>query len=154
MEGYQFLNGVNGSRAQGLDFHGQMASEELQFLVALDPTGDALPVGEARVRQKFGPPRRTFVDERDRPIAEADLEPAMRDAVERRRCPSCGRALVRRRSRLGHFFGCESYVVGRPPVPTKNCVTKVFAKEHTLPATPASRPFCVCGGSLSVRRAT
>ena len=130
MGSYQFLNGVNGSRAQGQDFHGQMESDgERRFLVALDPTGRAVLVGENLVRQKFGASHRTFVDERDRPVAEAELEPAMREAVEQGRCPTCGRALVRRKSRVGRFFGCETYVVGRPPVATENCVTKIYLPE-------------------------
>lgn len=122
---YQFLNGVNGDRAQGNDFHSQM-DRGGRPLFALDPTGRAVKAKGVLVRQVFGRARRTFVDEAGQPFAEADLEAAMRDAAVRRCCPTCGRALVHRKSRAGDFYGCETYVVGKAPVPTINCVTKAF----------------------------
>lgn len=132
MADYGFLNGVNGDRDQGHDYHTQMKKGSPRVLVALDPTGRAVEVNGRLIRQVFGASPRTFVDGSDVPFAEEDLGPAMRDAAESRRCPTCGSALVSRRSTSGKFYGCETYVVGAPPVPFVNCVTKIFIPERRM----------------------
>lgn len=118
------LSDVNGY--YGHNFHAQMGRRSIRPLFALDPTGSGVNVGGALVRQKPGCHRRTFIDENNRRVAESSLVAAMRDAVERRCCPTCGHALVRRRSDTGEFYGCETYVVGGKMVPGTTCVTKAY----------------------------